>query len=205
MSWKFYRDINVHIDITEYDKPHPAALGRRLSLTGGTRTLEFEDLDQIIAHYIQPISTYVDQLVQHRKFLDGKEERIEEELLRDKTANPDLIPYYISLNYLKPGRFRLSCKPSMSHPCKHEDILVAPEGYNFRGNTFVDPDRLITYFKSSSGPSALRQQPRPVPSSAPSSSLYSYPAQPYPQHSYPASSYAPQHMAPHPYPSYSYR
>ena len=173
ISWKFYTDLNLHIDVKENDKPTRNALGRRLTV--GSQ--EFEDLDHIIAQYIQPINSYARQLKLSPKFLAGTQELVERELEKDKQARPATIPYYFSIAYEKPGKFRLSYKASATRACEHEYISITPQGFYFRGRPFQDHERLTNHFKATG--TLSRQSSSSSQRSSSSSSSSSSSAVPY--------------------------
>ena len=72
---------------------------------------EFEDLDEIIARFIQPMAANARDFIQHKNYRDtgGKREAIEEELKKAKRGAPSRIPYFISASHALPGKEIVVC------------------------------------------------------------------------------------------------
>jgi transcription elongation factor SPT6 len=126
ITWKFYGGLFVHIDVKEENKVAPVMLGRTLVV--GER--KFEDLNELIVSYIDPIAMYASDMVQFEKFKLLKKDEMEQLLRDEKLANPQRIPYYIGLNYERPGSFVLYYLRSTTPRC--ESITLTPEGYRLR-------------------------------------------------------------------------
>ena len=47
ITWKFFDDVYIHLDVEEQDKPNPVSLGRSFILEGQ----RFDDLDEIYSRY----------------------------------------------------------------------------------------------------------------------------------------------------------
>jgi transcription elongation factor SPT6 len=141
ITWKFYQGVIVHIRIDEREKPNPAALGRRLVI--GKQ--EFEDLDEIISSYIEPIRIYSELMIRFRSFRDGAKQDIEAALKRDKQATPQRIPYYFGISYDEPGHFLLYYVPRAN--VRAEFVTVTTEGFRFRGKRFANLEQLVQWFK----------------------------------------------------------
>ena len=64
LTWKFYANNIVHIDIVEYDKPIGASIGTRLNIGDEM----FDNLQEIIERYIFPCNKHLSGAVEHPKF-----------------------------------------------------------------------------------------------------------------------------------------
>ena len=66
LTWLFYTNCFVHIDIKETDKPIGATIGSKLKI--GLEE-EFEGLQEIIERYIIPCNKALREALSHQKFL----------------------------------------------------------------------------------------------------------------------------------------
>ena len=66
LTWKVNDKHNIlqHVEIAEEDKPNPFTLGRRLII--GSE--HFEDLDEILARYVQPMANFARDIIQHKNY-----------------------------------------------------------------------------------------------------------------------------------------
>lgn len=66
LSWKFWADVIVHIDVRELDKPNNNnwSLGKRLQIEQDF----FDDLDDVVANFVEQISSYAASVREHRRF-----------------------------------------------------------------------------------------------------------------------------------------
>ena len=65
LTWKFYENNIVHIDIKEDQKPIGANIGSRLTISDET----YENLQEIVERYIIPCNRSIREVLQHPKFL----------------------------------------------------------------------------------------------------------------------------------------
>ena len=157
LTWKFYDNIYVHINIKEEGKLNAHSLGKVLSINDQ----KFESLDEIIALYMEPIINYSQELQQFRNFRHGDQEKIDQLLQDAKANNPKTIPYYINIAFDYPGKFILSYLPGSR--VRHEPVSAIPNGYTFRQQKFSNPDKMIKWFK------VHWKEPPPRPRSPPRS------------------------------------
>jgi len=152
VTWKVADDVYQHVDIREEGKENAFSLGQSL-LIGDE---EFEDLDEIVARYINPMAAHARDVLSFRYFRDlglteqtyapGKErERADEMIKDDKKKNPSKIHYFVSCSREFPGKFMLSYLPRTT--TKHEYLTVTPDGYRFRGQVFDGLTSLFRWFK----------------------------------------------------------
>merc|ERR1712062_837760 len=106
---------------------------------------QYDELDELVAEFVTGMNEKKNQITSHDKFKFGTEEDIRDLLKDEKADQPLNIPYFLSYSYKHPGRFLLSYIPNRS--VRHELISLVPKGFRFRGMTFVDPGRLVRWFK----------------------------------------------------------
>eukprot|EP01103_Thecamoeba_quadrilineata_P002191 TRINITY_DN12187_c0_g1_i1.p1 TRINITY_DN12187_c0_g1~~TRINITY_DN12187_c0_g1_i1.p1 ORF type:complete len:1503 (+),score=258.15 TRINITY_DN12187_c0_g1_i1:257-4510(+) len=140
VSWKFH-DLFIHIDILEKDKTNLFSLGKSLYI--GKE--KFEDLNEIIARFVDPIIMYSQEMSHSKFFQLGREETIIQSLREEKSRNTARIPYRVGLSYQYPGRFILYYIPNRS--CRKEIFSVTPEGFRLRQKIFKTPEKMIQWFK----------------------------------------------------------
>lgn len=111
-------------------------------------TQEYEDLDEILARYVQPIAASARDMLNHKcyKKADGGNPENLKKLLRDeKSKNPKRIPYFFSASKQLPGKFCLAYQPG-SRP-RIEYVTVIVDGYRYRNKTLRSINELIKWFK----------------------------------------------------------
>ncbi|XP_034662685.1 transcription elongation factor SPT6-like [Drosophila subobscura] len=147
-TWKVTDDTYQHIDVREEGKENDYSLGRRLYIG----TDEYEDLDEIVARYINPMAAAARDLIEYKYYkknatpANGNEREFMEQLLRDEKAkDPKKIHYLFTASKSIPGKFLLSYLPR-TKVCT-EYVTVMPEGYRFRGLVFHSVDSLLRWFK----------------------------------------------------------
>ncbi|XP_065201238.1 transcription elongation factor SPT6 [Planococcus citri] len=144
VTWKVADNIYQHIDVLEKDKMNAFSLGR--SLVIGTE--EFEDLDEIIARYINPMAACARDLLTYKYYKDtegGKAEIAEKVLREEQEKNPKKIHYIFSVYAKVPGAFILFYLPRKS--IRLEYVTVTPDGFRFRKQIFESLNGLLKWFK----------------------------------------------------------
>ena len=125
---------------------------------------EYEDLDEILARYVQPISASARDMLNHKCYKKAEGGNLEtlKKLLRDeKNKNPRRIPYFFSASKQLPGKFCLAYQPG-SRP-RIEYVTVSVDGYRYRNKTLGSVNELIKWFKEH----YQDPIPRPTQSTAP--------------------------------------
>lgn len=139
----------------------------------------YEDLDEILARFVQPMASYAKDLLIHKSYRKAKGGNFEElkKLLREeKSKNPKRIPYFFSAYKELPGKFCLGYQPG-SKP-RVEYVTVTPDGFRYRNHVHESVDGLIFWFKEHHAdlvPTA-HGTPTSVPTPS-SSSSHGYPGQ----------------------------
>ena len=121
---------------------------------------EYEDLDEILARYIQPMAAFARDLLTHKVYraASGAEKKALEKLLsEEKRKNPKRIPYFFSACRKSPGKFALAYQPASKSAIEY--FSLTPDGYRYRGKVHSNVNVLVTWFK------AHYQDPipRPIP------------------------------------------
>ncbi|XP_077150467.1 transcription elongation factor SPT6 [Ranitomeya variabilis] len=159
VTWKVSDGIYQHVDVREEGKENAFSLGSTLWIN----TEEFEDLDEIIARFVQPMASFARDLINHKYYQDcncGDKKKLEEILIKTKKEKPTFIPYYISAIKELPGKFLLGYQPRAKP--RVEYVTVTPEGFRYRGHVFPSVNGLFRWFKD--------HYQDPVPGITPSSS-----------------------------------
>jgi len=142
ITWKFAESVYVHINIKEEGREASSTIGTKLSIADSS----YDDLDEIIAMYIEPRAELVKDIMSYRKYKDINEDGAEEEMITEKGSNEKSIPYMLSASHEYPGRFVLTYCTRVGS-AKREYVMVMQEGYKFRSLIFPKIDQLIQWFK----------------------------------------------------------
>ncbi|KAL7976080.1 hypothetical protein Chor_009758, partial [Crotalus horridus] len=169
VTWKVCDNIYQHVDVREEGKENAFSLGATLWIN----TEEFEDLDEIVARYVQPMASFARDLLSHKYYHEcngGDRKRLEELLIKTKKEKPTFIPYFICACKDLPGKFLLGyqprgkprwvCPPSplARQPTlarvatkvsrrRIEYVTVTPEGFRYRNHIFPTVNGLFRWFK----------------------------------------------------------
>ncbi|KAG8224517.1 hypothetical protein J437_LFUL004208 [Ladona fulva] len=144
VTWKVTDGIYQHVDVREEGKENAFSLGQSLWIGNE----EFEDLDEIIARYVNPMAAHVRDALSFRYYREtggGNRDKAEEYLKEEKKKNMSKIHYLISASQEYPGKFLLSYLPRLK--IRHEYITVTPEGFRLRQQIFDSLGSLFRWFK----------------------------------------------------------
>jgi len=143
-TWKVGEGILHHLDIREEGKENAFSLGRSLWI----QTEEFEDLDEILARFIQPMAATVRDIYAYKSYRDsqgGRREILDQLLKEEKKKAMSRIPYFLSASKQYPGKFLLSYMPR--NVPRHEYVTITPDGMRYRSQVFSSVSSLIRWFK----------------------------------------------------------
>lgn len=145
VSWKVVDNINQHINIREEGKDNAFSLGHQLFIDNEA----YEDLDEIIARYIQPMASFARELSNYKYFLKlpegiSEDKFLEEKLYIEKSISP-CFPYRFCASRKMPGKFLIAYMPK--NKPRIEYLTVTPKGYRFRKLYFKNLTSLIKWFK----------------------------------------------------------
>lgn len=91
------------------------------------------------------MNDYVEELVNHRKFIDLPEDEVDIKLKKEKIANPKSIPYALCWMEMHPGYASLRFV-ALQNARRHL-IGINPKGFSWGENNFPSLDQLINTFK----------------------------------------------------------
>ncbi|MCL7047010.1 hypothetical protein MKW94_029482 [Papaver nudicaule] len=172
LTLKISDGVFAHKDIVEGGKDQKditslLRLGKTLKIGDDA----FEDLDEVMDRYVDPLVAHLKTMLSYRKFKKGTKAQVDELLRVEKSEYPMRIVYCFGISHEHPGTFILSYIRS-TNP-HHEYIGLYPKGFKFRKQMFEDIDRLVAYFQKHiddvqhhSGPS-LRSVAAVVPMRSP--------------------------------------
>ncbi|CAN8238192.1 unnamed protein product [Cochlearia groenlandica] len=146
LTLKIYDGVYAHKEIVEGGKENKditslQCIGKTLKIGEDT----FEDLDEVMDRYVDPLASHLKTMLNYRKFRKGTKSEVDELLRIEKAENPARIVYCFGTSHEHPGTFILSYIRS-TNP-HHEYIGLYPKGFKFRKRMFEDIDRLVAYFQ----------------------------------------------------------
>ncbi|KAG7962184.1 hypothetical protein I3843_09G052600 [Carya illinoinensis] len=146
LTLKVYDGVYAHKDIVEGGKEHKditslLRIGKTLKIGEDT----FEDLDEVMDRYVDPLVSHLKGMLSYRKFRKGTKAEVDELLRIEKLEYPMRIVYCFGISHEHPGTFILTYIRS-TNP-HHEYIGLYPKGFKFRKRMFEDIDRLVAYFQ----------------------------------------------------------
>ncbi|CAJ1916922.1 unnamed protein product, partial [Sphenostylis stenocarpa] len=146
LTLKINDGVYAHKDIVEGGKEHKditslLRIGKTLKIGDDT----FEDLDEVMDRYVDPLVAHLKAMLNYRKFRKGTKAEVDELLRMEKAEYPMRIVYSFGISHEHPGTFILTYIRS-TNP-HHEYIGLYPKGFRFRKKMFEDIDRLVAYFQ----------------------------------------------------------
>ena len=94
LTWKFYTNNIVHIDVSERDKTEGASIGAKLFISEEV----FDNLQEIVERYIIPCNRQLREACSHPKFKQcDTQEELDKVLKEEKNADPNRIPYKLTI------------------------------------------------------------------------------------------------------------
>ncbi|XWS08222.1 hypothetical protein CRYUN_Cryun41cG0061200 [Craigia yunnanensis] len=146
LTLKVYDGVYAHKEIVEGGKEHKditslLRIGKTLKIGEDT----FEDLDEVMDRYVDPLVSHLKVMLSYRKFKRGTKAEVDELLRIEKSEYPMRIVYCFGISHEHPGTFILTYIRS-TNP-HHEYIGLYPKGFKFRKRMFEDIDRLVAYFQ----------------------------------------------------------
>ncbi|GLI70134.1 hypothetical protein VaNZ11_014942 [Volvox africanus] len=109
----------------------------------GLGTMQYEDLDQVVAEFVEPLTQNCMTVTSHRKYIDLALAVVEERVRQEKQANPKVHPYYLTIQ--KGSTFHIVfCVNQSVHK---ESFHATPKGFYFRSRTYSDIEHVLAVFK----------------------------------------------------------
>eukprot|EP00808_Paulinella_micropora_P017313 g61636.t1 len=146
ITYKVYHEPSVvyHTEVKELEKPNKMALGAVLQI--GEE--KFEDLDEVLARYIEPVADYYYKLLSHHKMYFGPEKAVMENLRETRQDEKDqILPYYFWQSQKHYGMFEFLCLPGQT-TIQREFIRVTPNGYSYNKKRYTSPSSLLAACKN---------------------------------------------------------
>lgn len=166
IHWVVKADSVKVIEVTEEDKDTDASIGNVLKIKDET----YGSIDELLGRYVAPMNDYVEELLNHRKFVDMLEDDLDERLRKEKTKSPKGVFYNLCWMEMHPGyaslRFIMSSTP------RHHAVGISPSGFVWGSKTYSSLDMLLNDFKKNprgtsaakrSAPASRPQVPPPKP------------------------------------------
>lgn len=141
---------------------------------------EYEDLDELVVRFIDPIAAAMRSLSMHRKWRGGPEtgpakswEEIKDDLRLEKGSS-SFTGYCIAPDVYRPGAFYIAHHIGSSP--RREYFIVLPEGFYFRKKMYGTVEHMLASWKKNPFGNVTQtyQQPQAMPMQPPG-----YPMQPY--------------------------
>ena len=155
LSYKFYKQIICHLDITEEDKQPGENIGKKLKISNEV----YSSLDEILKRYVVPCAQLIKESIKNRKFIhcDTKTD-FENTLKEDKKKNTNIINYNYTILKDFPGYIVLGYVPKVN-PI-YEYIKIKPKGLYFHEQSFSSLDEITNYFKKEYSSEKYREMVR---------------------------------------------
>ena len=148
--------IVLHRDVREAPKAKAGGahlqLGLPLTVGLGAAGLEetFEDLDELLARYVEPLAAAAAALAAHRKFVDDADwARVKATLAAEFEAGGRKAPAYrLCPDYARPGVYYIGfVLPTASATPHREYLTLLPRGAYFRSAVHKSVDHAVGAFK----------------------------------------------------------
>ncbi|RLN50203.1 hypothetical protein BBJ29_000482 [Phytophthora kernoviae] len=104
LTWKMLEGVYRHFDIQEKNKPSEARIGQTLIV----KEENYENIDELIARFVDPMNSLVDDVVRYKYYKSGQKEIVEEDLIKQKKEHPSRIPYALHVYNKFPGCFSIT-------------------------------------------------------------------------------------------------
>ncbi|TDH65720.1 hypothetical protein CCR75_000678 [Bremia lactucae] len=127
LTWKMLDGVYRHFDIQEKDKPSEARIGQMLII----KEEKYENIDELIARFVDPMNSLVDDVVHYKHYKNALTESVEEDLIKQKKEHPSRIPYALHVYSKFPGCFSITYIARETPRSCHME--VKPGGYRFFG------------------------------------------------------------------------
>ena len=155
LSYKFYKQIICHLDISEEDKLPGEIISKKLKISNEI----YSSLDEILKRYVIPCAQLIKESIKYRKFVncDTKSE-FENMLKEEKKKQTSIINYNFTILKDYPGYIVLGYVPKVN-PI-YEYIKVKPKGLYFHEKSFSSLDEITNYFKKEYSTEKYREMVR---------------------------------------------
>jgi transcription elongation factor SPT6 len=154
LSWKFYHETYMHVEIVEEDKVAGKSIGNRLRINNEY----YRSLNEITERYLKPCEMIVKDVIENRKFIrcENSEDFQMKILKEEKASNRNYFIYYFTIIPEFPGFILLGYSAKQGNFTK-EFIRVRPRGLYFHNENFSNLEDLSSYFKKNYGNESYRE------------------------------------------------
>lgn len=126
---------------------------------------KYEDLDEIVARFVDPYFERVREVTRHRKFRDGEWATLKPELQEEKRRlGGNMAAYCLAIDTTRAGMFYLAYVLNQS--ARREYFCLLPSGLYFRSKVFSSVESMLAFWKKNPMPPVPQghsQQAAPTP------------------------------------------
>ncbi len=141
LHWLVREGVTKLIEIQEDDKDNDASIGNTLKIKNET----FGSIDELLALYISPMNDRVEELIEHKKFLNKSEYEVDEVLRDLKQKTPSGVFYFLCWNEKFAGY--ASLRYILNETPRYHHVGITPEGFNWCQSNYSKIDYLLNDFK----------------------------------------------------------
>uniref|UniRef100_A0A061RB87 Transcription elongation factor SPT6 n=1 Tax=Tetraselmis sp. GSL018 TaxID=582737 RepID=A0A061RB87_9CHLO len=106
---------------------------------------KYEDLDEVVVRFVEPLVANIKSIISNRKFLHGSKDELDTMLTNQKSRYPQQAVYCLGVSLERVGYFYLA--HILNRTPHHEYIYPTNQGICFRARMFDDIDLVINHFK----------------------------------------------------------
>ncbi|EFO98528.1 CRE-EMB-5 protein [Caenorhabditis remanei] len=146
VTWKICDRVYHNFFVKESAKDQVFSIGRQLSVGGE----DFEDLDELIARFVQPLIQVSHDITTHKYFFTRgtcEDSEAVEAFVHEKKRELGRSPYVFSASYRQPCQFCISYMFDNTNRIRHEYFKIVPGGVRFRHQNFDSLERMLVWFK----------------------------------------------------------
>ncbi|RHZ10817.1 hypothetical protein DYB31_004926 [Aphanomyces astaci] len=164
LTWKIDTAVYRHFDVHELDKPTEGRIGAKLVV----KKEVYDSIDELIARLIDPMNAYLEEIREHKNYRTGDSHTIGDDLVQQKKAMPQSVPWALHVYHKYPGCFSITYVARTSPRSFHFE--VKPNGLRFFGELSCEipiPSlaKAVAFFKKSAANPPKRRDPPVKPTS----------------------------------------
>lgn len=142
--------LNVDIKEAKDKPPKQARLQAPLRIDLSPNDEEsYDDLDEVVARYVEPLVENVTQLRNHRKFEEGDTNAVNKHIRQQLSQAAGASgAYCVALDAARPGTGCIAYGAGGPESSIYREWFnITPKGYYFRGRTYPEVERVLDAFK----------------------------------------------------------
>ena len=140
LHWHIRLGVVKVMEVTEEDKDNDASIGRSLKIKNEV----YGSIDELLSRYIMPMNERVQDLINHRKFLNLSEDDVDDKLKELKKATPSGIFYFFCWSEKHPDCASLRY---MINSTRFHIVMIRPDGFTWCNRIYPNIDALSNEFK----------------------------------------------------------